>query len=186
MNMMTVRTRLREATADIHEALHRAAPFAAIADGTVTRNSYGETLVMLHRYHRSLAPLCLAGAQALDAPELGAAHQARIARLEDDLDALEITPLHALPCEMAGPDFCAGVLYTVQGSTLGGKVIHRQLEGLLPDGAGRSFFKGVLDDGPNWQLLCARLEEPCRPVDRLVAGAQHGFRVFAGLLMPEG
>ena len=120
MNVMTpsARTRLRQATADVHEALHRAAPFAAIADGSISRARYGEMLVLLHRYHRSLAPLCLRGAQALDAPELGAAHRVRIALLEDDLDALDQTPLHALPCAMRGADFCAGVLYTVQGSTL--------------------------------------------------------------------
>ena len=56
---------------------------------------------------------------------------------------------------------------------------------LLPDDTGRTFFRGSIDDSRNWQTLCARLEEPDRQIDQMVAGARHGFETFAQLLMPD-
>ena len=84
--------------------------------------------------------------------------------------------------EIAGEGaFCAGLLYTVQGSTLGGKVIFRQLDALLPDARGRGFFQGTADDARHWQMLCAALEE-CADIAALTAGARHGFERFGALL----
>ena len=61
--------------------------------------------------------------------------------------------------------FAIGCLYTVQGSTLGGKVISRQLDALLHGEDGRRFFRGFPQDGANWQALCAGLEG-CEPISR--------------------
>jgi heme oxygenase len=176
-----MRTRLREATDDVHQALHRAAPFAAIADGAATREGYGATLAFLYRYHGAMAGWCAAGAESLGLRELAAAHQARLVALRLDLDFLGCTvPQIDEEAALSGA-FAAGVLYTVQGSTLGGKVIHRQLDALLPDDRGRAFFKGSRDDGLRWQRLCAALEQQSDGAV-LEAGARHGFARFAALL----
>jgi heme oxygenase len=74
-----------------------------------------------------------------------------------------------------------GVLYTVQGSTLGGKVIHRQLDGLLEGKEGRTFFKGSAEDGRHWRILCAGLEHQTDAA-ALKAGARHAFARFADML----
>lgn len=187
MNMLeripSVRGHLRTATGDIHQALHRAAPFAAIADGTVTLESYGRTLRFLHRFHSSLSPYCKRGAKGLDAPQLASAHAQRIAALQIDLAYLGLmgdAPDDAAPDR--GEAFCAGVLYTVQGSTLGGKLIYHQLDALLPDDSGRHFFKGSAEDSRNWQCLCAKLEG--RPADlaEMEAGALYAFSRFQDML----
>lgn len=178
----SVRARLRDATDGIHQALHRAAPFAAIADGTVTRDGYAGTLAFLYRYHTTMTPGCVAGAMALEAPELSRAHAMRISALRADLAHFGVTPPATVP-EPAGENaFSAGVLYTVQGSTLGGKLIFRQLATLLPETMGRSFFQGTTDDSRDWQLLCARLEGAELDMAALEAGAQHAFACFAQML----
>jgi heme oxygenase len=176
---------LRAATDEIHQALHRAAPFAAIAEGRETLTGYGETLQALYRFHAGMHGMCVAGAAVLGVDILGKAHAARVAALAGDLAHLGL----AVPDDVRGavPDiagqgaFCAGLLYTVQGSTLGGKVIFRQLDGLLPDPRGRSFFQGTADDARHWQMLCAALEG-CEDIAALTAGARHGFERFAALL----
>jgi heme oxygenase len=174
--------RLRTATDAVHQALHRAAPFAAIADGTATRESYGATLRFLHRYHAAMAPVCAHGASALGQPQLAEAHAARLAALESDLAHLGLAPV-AVPDEVPGDgDFCAGALYTVQGSTLGGKVIHSQLDALLPDDEGRRFFKGGPDDSRHWQSLCAALETRGTRLTQLEAGALRAFSRFREML----
>ncbi len=176
-----VRARLRAITDDIHQALHGAAPFAAIAAGTLDRPGYGALLSFLHRYHQEMAAVCRQGARYLKAPELAAAHRARLAALEEDLNFLgqPVPPVFAAP-EKEGA-FAAGCLYTVQGSTLGGKVINRQLDYLLPDARGRTFFGGSKDDAGPWRLLCDRLEETDGGPE-LEQGALFAFRRFDALL----
>jgi len=178
----SVRVRLRAATDGIHQALHLAAPFAAIADGTVTRGGYGDTLLFLHRYHSAMMPLCHIGADALGLPQLAEAQAARIQALEYDLAHMELVPEVAPAVETGGAGFCIGALYTVLGSTLGGKLIFRQIDALLPDIEGRTFFRGAPDDARNWQALCAALETQGEAFEEVEAGALFAFTEFRRLL----
>lgn len=181
---LTTRARLRAATDDVHQALHRAAPFAAIADGAATLETYSDLLAFLYRYHGAMAGWCAAGAAALGLPVLAAAHQARLTALRQDIAYLGRAAPEAEQ-EMARPGaFAAGVLYTVQGSTLGGKTIYRQLGGLLSGDEGRLFFKGSRDDGHVWQMLCAALEDQTDGA-ALEEGARYGFARFAGMMEPS-
>jgi heme oxygenase len=185
----SMREKLRAATEEIHLALHRAAPFAAIADGTATRETYADTLAFLRRYHGAMAGWCAAGAWTLGLDGLARTHRERLAALRADLATFgravpqaEEEPAHH---EVFGAGaFAVGVLYTVQGSTLGGKVIHRQLDGLLDGEDGRSFFKGRAEDGHTWRMLCAALEQQSDGA-ALEAGARHAFARFSDML-PAG
>lgn len=179
--MTARRDRLRSVTADIHEALHGAEPFARIAEGRMDRRGYAELLRFLLRYHAAMQAPCAAGAARLGLPELAQAHDRRLAALRADLAALGASAATA-SAAAGGGDFAVGVLYTVLGSTLGGKVIHRQLAALLSDDRGRSFFKGTADDGANWRLFCARLETADLDMAELEAGARHGFARFRDML----
>ncbi|MBA2587865.1 MAG: biliverdin-producing heme oxygenase [Alphaproteobacteria bacterium] len=179
--MTSVRDRLREATAEIHQALHGAAPFARIAEGEMDRQGYGALLQMLHRYHVMMAGPCEAGAAALAAPELALAHRARIAALEQDMAFLGVKPERGAVDIAGNAGFCIGCLYTVQGSTLGGKVIFRQLDRLLPTSDGRRFFEGTPQDSAHWRLLCQKLEQQDRLCE-VVEGAHHAFARFGALV----
>ena len=180
--MGSARNHLARATADIHNALHGAAPFALIEQGRIGHAGYGALLVLMHRYHCAMAKSCEAGAMALQAPELAAAHRMRLARLKADLDFLNIPAAETMESPVQNDAFSIGCFYTVLGSTLGGKVISRQLEYLLPHSAGRSFFTGGRDDAAHWQLFCARLEAGTHPLATVEAGARHAFAWFALLL----
>ena len=180
--MGAVRAHLAGATADIHQALHGAAPFARIAQGDIGAAGYGTLLQVLLRYHGGMAGICEAGARRLDIPQLAAAQRDRIGRLEQDLAFLKRLPVAAM-CEPARDDaFAVGCLYTVLGSTLGGKVISRQLQNLLRDGQGRSFFAGSPDDARYWRLFCERLEAGKFSPAELEAGARYAFARFAALM----
>ena len=177
------RLQLRQATETIHQALHRASPFAAIADGRATRADYARTLQMLYRYHAAMAPLVARGALALNLPALAEQHRARLAALITDLDFLGLAgPSVTASHEMAEGDFAIGALYTVHGSTLGGKLIFRQLDTLLPDAAGRHFFQGAPDDKHHWQTLCTALDSHHGDIARMSEGALYAFEQFDILL----
>jgi heme oxygenase len=179
--MPSVRMRLRAATDQIHQSLHHAAPFAAIAEGTITLADYGATLVFLHRFHAAMLASCITGSRALESDVLGELQAARIAALEQDLTHLGLIALPVAQEPLMAPLVCAGMLYTVQGSTLGGKVIFRQLDTLLPDAQGRTFFRGSAQDGHYWQCLCMALERQ-DDIAALEAGARRAFARFTEMM----
>lgn len=183
----SARAHLQAATADIHQALHGVPPFARIASGTMDRESYAGLLQFLHRYHDAMAASCTAAAVRLGAPELAAAHRDRMAALHRDLAFFAKTPDSGAGVADADADFAVGCLYTVQGSTLGGKLIHRQLQALLPDGRGRAFFAGHDGDSANWRLFCEKLEDDeTLDLARVEAGARHAFLLFDRMLHEAG
>lgn len=177
-----VRHRLREATAAVHEALHHAKPFARIAEGSIDMAGYGDVLEMLYRFHASMRGHVEAGSVALGAPDLAFAHQMRLAALEEDLCFVARARSVVMPDAAEDEIFSLGCLYTLQGSTLGGKVIFRQLDVLLGHEKGRRFFQGGPRDGALWQRLCAGLEEFATDYALLEDGAAHAFARFASLL----
>lgn len=170
----TVRAILRHATDAVHERLHQAEPFAAIAYRRLSRAGYAELLGRIAAFHFTI-----------DA-EPG---ESRRALLSADLDALAAPPPPRLawnaPASRAGRLGCA---YVVAGSSLGGRVIYRQLDYLFGDSPeGRSFFRGSPADGARWRALCSRLEaEGAVPgaVDRMIAGAEAAFALFERAIEP--
>jgi heme oxygenase len=182
---MRVREQLRAATAEIHAALHGARPFARIAEGGMDRPGHAALLRLLLRYHAAMTPLCAAGAARLGAPELAAAQRCRLEALRADLRALGGTAPAIPALAPRDGDFAVGVLYTVLGSTLGGKVIHRQLDALLPGEEGRRFFKGHADDGVQWRLFCERLEAAGLDMAQAQAGAAYAFACLRDMLEEE-
>ena len=171
-----VRGALRIATMAVHLRLHAAPPFQAIADGRLERSAYAQLLGRIHAFHvlierqagRSLA---------------GLLPSQRIALLEADLAALGASPA-PLPSwsPPAGAAAALGGLYVAQGSLMGGKLIHRQLDYLFGTGLqGRRYFRGSDADARRWRALCLRLEqEGAAPgaTAAMIAGAQDAFCLF--------
>ncbi len=182
--MQRTRSALRAETAGVHEALHGAPPFAAIAERRLERSGYQRLLWALSDFHSSLADVIEAGCQRLQSPAVFAACERRRHLLALDIDSLggPARDLAVGPIKPLNGAWAAGCLYTLVGSTLGGKVIYRQLDYLLPTPAGRSFFAGAHDDGERWRELCRRLEvfgaeQEC--LTALVQGAHAAFEYFA-------
>lgn len=185
--LQPVRAALRDRTAGIHEALHGAAPFAAISEGRLELDGYRRLLRALFDYHSSLAAAVETGCRYLHLPALLAACEGRRKLLAADLDSLGGTTrdLTGRPFAAVEQAWAAGALYTLVGSTLGGKVIYRQLDYLLPTSSGRSFFAGTRSDGARWRELCGRLEifgTEHESLTGLVHGAHAAFEYFASCL----
>ena len=79
-----------------------------------------------------------------------------------------------------------GWAYVVEGSSLGGKVIYRQLDYLFHrSAAGRLFFRGSPADSHCWQALCHDLEargQTAKALDEMIFGARAAFALFERVL----
>ena len=134
---------LRQATRTAHDRIERALP---LFDRSLTRGRYLRILQALYGFYARLEPLCQIevgpAAVALElktrtkAPLL-AADLASLGHSHSDIQALP--SCRALP-EVTGPSRAMGVLYVLEGATLGGQIIARRLREVL----GIEAFSGEL------------------------------------------
>ena len=161
------RDRLRAATHDVHMRLHAQTSFAQLAEGTIDGVSYKSLLALLYGFH---APLELALVQASNSLgfDVEMDRRRRVHLLHDDLKALRMTEaqITALPCIIGLPPLktrgkLMGALYVREGSTLGGRVLARRLDGLLGSNSlhGRLFLAGDRGEPQLWQRCCSLVEE---------------------------
>jgi heme oxygenase len=173
-----LRQSLREATSGAHVRLHHHAGFAAIQNGTINLAQYRSLLMRLYGFH-------LPFEAAVDV-----AHE-RSTWLRADLAAVT---MGGCVCEtipqcnaLAGFDTPArqlGALYVVEGSTLGGRHLARNLDPLLGSRvtAGRRFFLGRgSGTAAGWNVFLARLTaagSTPAACDEIVEAAVVTFSVF--------
>lgn len=174
-----VRALLQDATMDVHLRLHGAASFAALAEGRLDREGYADLLGRLLRFHAAVRA-STTRARGL----LGLTDDAdrRVELLREDLTKLGVPPAPpALPLPLPpwSDAETGGCLYVVEGASLGGKLIFRQLDYLLESDAGRGFFRGAGDDALRWRRLCAALEAHGAEEQRLAAMARGATAAFA-------
>lgn len=138
---------LRDATRVAHDRIELVLP---VLDPRLTRPRYVRVLEALYGFYAPLEPLCAAAAGA-DSPALDLPARAKLPLLEADLGALGATPteIHGLPWARQLPTVTSasqamGVLYVLEGATLGGQIIQRQLRGSLGIDveSGAAFFVG--------------------------------------------
>jgi len=175
---LSLRQSLRAATSEIHARLHLHAGFAAIQDGTIDLAAYRSLLVRLYGFHVSFEA-------AAGIPN------DRSGWLEDDLAVVSMGghTLATVPRCAALPEFDKparrlGAIYVIEGSTLGGRHLARNLDSLFgPIGsAGRRFFLGRgADTNTAWKAFLARMTFSARaPADRreTVEAAVGTFGIF--------
>jgi heme oxygenase (biliverdin-IX-beta and delta-forming) len=185
---------LRAATGPLHERVERTLD---LASRLRTVESYAKYLERSYGFYKPMEERLAAwsGALGLDpgtrwkTPWLHS-DLAWLGRSADDIARLPVcTPLSA----PAGADEAFGCLYVLEGATLGGQVIRRQIERDLGLAAGRggSFFTGYGDAvGPMWKEFCASLEAwgeahpGCGP--RIVQAAVETFTGFETWFRNEG
>jgi heme oxygenase len=150
---------LRAATREIHARLHLHAGFLSIQEGRIDRVAYRALLLRLYGFH--LAFEAAAGIASV-----------RSGWLADDLTVLNAggtTLAEAARCKDLAPFDTPmrrlGALYVVEGSTLGGRQLARNLDPLLGAtvSAGRRFFLGRgADTTKAWNALLARMTSSAR------------------------
>jgi heme oxygenase len=108
----------------------------------------------------------------------------RVEALESDLRALGVEPLAPMPApEPLSVAEALGALYVIEGSTLGGQVIMRSLQGTdFEAGATRFFDAYGPRTGAMWKAFCGALEAfgAARQDDIpfVLAGARRCFGAF--------
>ena len=170
--------RLREATAAVHERMHRHDGFLAIKEGAIDKNSYTQLMCRLYAFYRPFER------------ETGFG-DTRSQWLGQDLDALGLDPTlreKIRDCtnipRLQTEHRRLGALYVVAGSALGGRQLARGLDHLFPPGetAGRQFFLGHgAQTGRVWRDYLAQLAAvPSDPHSQteIVEAAIDTFAVF--------
>jgi heme oxygenase len=180
------RARLREATRESHERLHRQEALAALAGSTIDLPGYRVLLARLHGFHAPLEARLAASfwAEGVD----GAVLAPRADRLRQDLAELgaDHSELARLPVAAASdlPDLdgfgrFVGCLYVRAGSTLGARLLSKALDPLL--GAGNPLGRGFLAGGEGadlqWRACCVAVDAATEQGlwDDMRAGAEATF-----------
>lgn len=182
----TVLAHLRLVTRPTHDALEGG---LGLMDDALNLETYRDVLCRLYGFWRGWEPqvAALMRDEAFLEPRrrlhLLTADLAALGVSADARDALPLCPLTLLADDMEA----LGSMYVLEGSTLGGRVIQRNIHRCLGD-EGRSsctYFHGYgQDTGLMWRLFMARLDD-APPVDagRIGRGASATFeRVGSWLL----
>jgi len=193
MAQYTVRQRLRDATAPVHEAMHSNRSFASLIEGKLTIHEYRTLLARLYGFHFALErQLCAVPPSVLG--DINVRGRERSAGLKADLSFLGMRPqeIDQLPlCDtralLESHVELLGCLYVIEGSGLGGKVLARKLDSLLGEKTteGRQFFSGrPAPDRLSWPELCGLLEGQAEHGDigLMVASAERTFLALANWL----
>lgn len=168
----------------MHERLHGVPVFAALAQGKLGRASYTGLLGRLYGFH---APMEQAVAAALDNEAYGLDPQSwrRAHLLRNDLLAMGYgsADIGHLPAIAATPALsraaAMGCLYVMEGSTLGGRHLARQLDTMLPGDAGRQFLLGSTQPGHvRWSEVCTALDACGADEQRLGEMTRSALRTF--------
>lgn len=177
--------RIREATRAQHQALEEALP---LGQESLDRVLYGRLLARFWGFYATWEQQAALHAGIELRPVL--ASRAKLPLLNADLKAMalnsEVLPRIApdrLPRFASGEGTLLGSMYVVEGATLGGQVISRQLERFsgFERGAGYSFFQSYGKAvGQQWRAFTQLLEAlPPREAEPAVAAAQQTFSAFA-------
>ncbi|PPU92704.1 biliverdin-producing heme oxygenase [Xanthomonas albilineans] len=170
---------LREATASQHEAVERLPTMRALMSGTLSLCDYAQ---LLRRHHAVLAGWEQREAAWLrDCGDARWRYQPRIPLLVQDLLVLQVPPpalLPAPPAHAAGSGW--GMLYVVEGSRLGGRVIARQLRARLAESASAlRYFELGNADPDAWRHFQQRLEQALTTPARRQAAIDGARTMFA-------
>jgi heme oxygenase len=181
--------RLRHATAEAHARLETRLDIVQRVRCRRERQALVERFWGLHAgAERALAPVL----GAIDGLEYSA--RRRAALIEADLAVLGGNKTPPLPVCTA-PQFSSraealGFFYVLEGSTLGGKAIRRELAALGQDATGLSFLDPYgAEAGERWRSFLVVLRRECPSAegdlaDETVRGAVSAFRQAEGWLCP--
>lgn len=186
--------RLKLQTAEHHEAIERVVP---LMDRSLDRARYARYLSAMHGVHEPIER-ALSGLAGLSRVVPDVEERRKLPLLARDLVALAVErPPPAPPGSLPPLDSLAdalGVLYVLEGSTLGGRILSRHLAsklGVSPDSGGAYLASYGERLGPMWQRFGACVESfaresNARDAQRVVDAATSTFQLLAVWLKETG
>lgn len=175
--MRDVHRRLREETADAHDAIEKVALATRFLEDPV---AYGHYLAALHGFYLGVEE-ALARAPEVERwlPDL--AERRKTPWLATDLAALGIATTPGARFDAVVPDVATalGVGYVTEGATLGGRWILAHLAPAIPADA-RRFFRGYgAETAARFRAYCRAVEEHPSP-ELIGSAAVQTFRDMQG------
>jgi len=181
--------KLRAATTNSHTGLEALPISLSIMNPEVTNAAYALYLDLMHDVvkdaEENIFPLVLKNAEGLDI-------QPKAAFIEADLKTLGIVktrvaqPLtQGIDTHKMTPAFAFGVMYVIEGSSLGGRVILKNINAALGHDAksGAAYFSGYgAQTGSHWKAFLGALtqyEEINKCEDEIIAGANFAFNAIS-------
>ena len=164
-----VLTLLRQQTGEIHRRLEQRMDAVS---RLAARESRGDLVRRYHQFHEAveaaIAPL---------AADLGLAEWRRLPLIKNALAALDLAPLPAAShVRLINREQALGALYVLNGSTLGGKVILKDIAGRGADRTGLGFLDPHGDDvGHTWRSFVVVLEREVKNPGQAAIGALAAF-----------
>lgn len=172
--------RLRDATQADHQRLEHRVDILRRIETPDGRRRLVEGFSGLHNdAEAALAPWLAA------LPGLDFEARRRSARLAADLAVVGGAPPAPEPIAVRSLGEALGVMYVLEGSTLGGRVIRKQVTARGGDMAGLSFLDPYGEAvGERWKSFLAVLGAHAADAEAMVAGALAGFRHAEHRLCP--
>lgn len=153
--------KLKEATRDQHEALENVVD---VMNRTFSLGDYKELLAKFYRFYAAIEPTLPVA--ALEAAGFDVNPRRKTPLLECDLehlgflsDAQNAPPFTDIPM-LDTPAKAFGSIYVMEGATLGGQLITRQLKeqlGITPENGGAFFNSYGQNVGPMWKAFGASI-----------------------------
>lgn len=179
MQKNCLRLRLQTATRDVHQMLHRAPAFAALAEGNISRRKFNLVMSRMGGFYAALDKVMADGCRQFEAALGEYRYVPRAAFFE--------TPVSESP-DLAAPESAAslaGMAYVTDGATLGGKILGRAIGG----DPVHPYFEFCSTKGSAiWRRTLALLEHVDRD-GKARADAVHAalttFEAFASHVTPE-
>lgn len=180
-------TRLREETRALHEKLEKKSPLQRLFQPGVSLDDYKGIIIKFYGLYKALEPKLVEAKDRLGL-DFNLEPRLKMQLLERDLKALGMSadeisqlPICAdLPTLNTAEDVL-GCLYVIEGSTLGGQFISRQLNNTfsLDENNGAAFFNGYgSETGPMWksfgEFLVANAKTPSSE-NKIVKSASSTF-----------
>lgn len=150
--------------------------FDRMLAGRVSRADYAGLLAALRRFHVDAQPRLRRGyaVVALEPVDF-------VALLDADLASVgrSGSTVADAGTVITGSAEALGWVWVVEGSALGGQILHRALDSLFGDAmAGRSYYRPRTDFSRRWRTIGAAIETEARyphSLDSMIAGALAAF-----------
>lgn len=177
--------KLKEATRDQHEALENVVD---VMSSTFTRDDYIGLITKFYTFYAAIEPTLPAASLATAGFDIGPRSKTKM--LERDLKYLGAfetavsTPAWADIPKLDTTARAFGSIYVMEGATLGGQLITRQLKenlGITPENGGAFFNSYGPNVGPMWKQFGAAITvfaETADDDEAIVAAARETFDSF--------
>ncbi|MEI7610330.1 MAG: ATP-binding protein, partial [Rhodospirillaceae bacterium] len=175
VRLPSVRTELRAATAEAHAALEDAPCLRRLFADDVSAADLAEVLGRLLPVYRALEARLLQGE-----PAASLLYRSRVPLLAEGLNVLGV-PVPAGDRTIPALDQEAarwGALYVIEGATMGGQLIQRQLVGRLESGALSFFVPYGTKVGERWRSFLAQMEKSLASPGALEEAKTSALAVF--------